>query len=134
MKGRRPTTQKPANSIIPLGNVPAWYSKEAKDSWKFLCDLRESRGANCTALDRKPLEMACICLSNIRKCQEQLDKEGMCIEGPMGGLMKHPAATTLSQQQTQLRNWLVELGLTPGSIGKMPKDNPIEQRSKFAAI
>lgn len=134
MQGRRPKGEITNGAPSKLAPCPAWLSPESKRAWKRSIDELTSQGAQISGLCYDALLNLAVAIGNIEVAEKEIQKFGITVLGPMGGVMKNPATTVLSQNQTQARVWAVELGLTPASVGKIPKAKGAEARKKFGVI
>lgn len=133
MKGRRKKATVPAKSGANItGSAPAWLSAHAKTVWKDTITTLKAEGRPLSRLNLQAFTGFCDAAGLVRECAEVLEREGMTIDGGREGLKRHPAVTTRISALNALRNYAIELGLTPGTAPRIPtpekvKFNPFDE-------
>lgn len=98
----------------------------AKTEWKRVVKLLADMGASLSALHEAALTNYCVAMHAVQLIAKDMAKTGKIAANQRGGM-------TLTQALMQSRSYMVELGLTPGSSGKIPM-GANETRSKFADL
>ncbi|MES2920190.1 MAG: phage terminase small subunit P27 family [Verrucomicrobiota bacterium] len=122
MKGRRKTSV-PASSGISSPNIttdaPSWLSEYAKEVWRETIESLDAEGRPLNRLNIQTLTGFCDAAGLVRECSEVLARDGMTIDGGREGKKRHPAVTTRISALNSLRSYAIELGLTPGTAGRI---------------
>lgn len=63
----------------------------------------------------------CITWARIEQGERALSRDGMVIDGAMGGVVKNPWTTVLNQYRSHLRSLIGELGLSPASATRITR-------------
>lgn len=134
MKGRRTKTSVPASSGITSTNItadaPSWLSEHAKAVWRETIETLEIEGRPLNRLNIQAFTGFCDAAGLVRECSETLARDGMTIEGGREGLKRHPAVTTRISALNSLRSYAIELGLTPGTTGRIkPTSSPADHKA-----
>ena len=146
MKGRKP---KPARLKILCGRVgeqkkavppapdpaipecPEHLSDLARGEWQRLAAELYALGL-LTKLDRAALAAACVCWARWVESEQQMTETGgAVIKSPNGYPIQNPYLSIANEALRQLKGYLIELGLTPGSRGRIDL-KPLEAQSKLA--
>jgi P27 family predicted phage terminase small subunit len=106
----------------------------AKEEWQRIHTELIELGANISGLDYVALVCYCDAFGKVQQSIETLQLEGDTVTNNYGHTAKHPAHTILNTSRSALRNWAVELGLTPGSRGKIPMAKAPERVNKFHTL
>lgn len=85
----------------------------ASEEWARVVPVLDARG-RLAAVDRTLLVDYCTVVARIDQGERALSIEGLWVAGERGA-QKNPWTTSLSQYRTQLKGYLAELGLSPGS-------------------
>jgi P27 family predicted phage terminase small subunit len=91
-------------------------------------------GCEVSALHQGALTNYCVSMATVEMATKEINRDGLTIVNAQGNMEKHPASVALGQALTQARNYMVELGLTPGSAGKIPKARKESRKLKFANL
>lgn len=135
MKGRRKkSSSAPASSGENIKSTPpAWLSDHAKTVWRETIETLEAEGRPLNRLNTQALTGFCDAAGLVRECAEVLARDGMTIDGGREGLKRHPAVTTRISALNSLRGYAIELGLTPGTAGRIPTPEK-EEPNEFADL
>lgn len=134
-QGRRPSAKStPTPRTKCPTDPPDWLSEYAREEWTRVHHELTEMGANISGLEFASLVCYCDSFGKVRNAIEILAREGDTVLDERGGTKKHPAHTILNTAKTALRQWAVELGLTPASKGKIPMAKSAERVSKFKAL
>lgn len=85
----------------------------AADEWARVVPALDAKG-RLALVDRALLVDYCLVVARIDQGERALSIEGYWVAGERGA-QKNPWATGLNQYRTQLKSYLAELGLSPGS-------------------
>lgn len=85
----------------------------AGDEWNRVVPALDEKG-RLALVDRALLIDYCVVVSRIDQGERALSIEGYWVAGERGA-QKNPWATGLNQYRTQLKGYIAELGLSPGS-------------------
>lgn len=133
MKGRRTNNTTPTTGKTITSEPPEWLSDHAKTVWRqTLADLEEE-GRPLGRLNAQALVGFCDAAGLVRECAETLALHGMTIDGGREGMKRHPAVTTRISALNSLRAYAIELGLTPGTAGRI-KITPPEEENEFDSL
>ena len=117
---RYSATPKPA----PLQpDPPKGMSTEARREWRRLATLLEPLGL-LTRLDRDLLARYCENVVIRARLREQLDREGLTVDGYRGSVVKHPAWQQYREVSALLGADGDRLGLSPAARLRMPLSEP----------
>lgn len=123
MKGRRTKTPLPASSGFTSANIttdaPSWLSDHARAVWRETIETLEIEGRPLNRLNLQAFTGFCDAAGLVRECGEILARDGMTLAGGREGLKRHPAVTTRISALNSLRSYAIELGLTPGTTGRI---------------
>lgn len=130
MKGRRPDPKSAPKSKSAVGDPPDWLPASAQSEWIRVIGVLAEMGSEISALHHAPLLGYCLMFAKLESTSKEIARDGETVQSATGELRRHPASVTQSQAMNQLRHYAAELGLTPGSAGKIPK--PAEtKKSKY---
>lgn len=85
----------------------------AAAEWERVVPELDAKG-RLALVDHRVLVDYCVCVARIDQGERALSIEGLWVRGERGA-QKNPWTTTLSQYRTQLKGYIAELGLAPGS-------------------
>ena len=116
--GKRPvkdTVKLPPTALVePVWSemLPEEGAKLAASMWaKLASPLAQSAGL--VAAQQEVLTDYCVTWARIVENERAMTREGMLVEGVMGGLNKNPRTTVLNQYRAHMRSLVGELGLSP---------------------
>lgn len=115
---RKLNDREPSFTEIKSVDAPEWLSSDAKTMWQLVTGelLREGVLA---VTDLHNVEAFCTSYSNWRLAQQEIDKNGITVEGAMGGLQKNPAVTVANESLRQIVTFGALLGLDPSSRSRL---------------
>lgn len=115
--GKRPL---PANEPKPeLGaKMPETLSAEARAEWSRIAPKLEACGV-LTNIDGQALAMYCETWARWMQSGEHLRRHGLLIETPTGRTAQSPMLVIHNTAARQLRELLVEFGMTPASRSRV---------------
>jgi P27 family predicted phage terminase small subunit len=134
--GKRPVKESvvmPPSSL----NEPDWASllpeavaKDAESLWRKLAPtLAVSVGL--VGEQQETLVDYCITWARIVENERALTREGMLVEGVMGGQNKNPRTTILNQYRSHLRSLVGELGLSPRAAAGIARPESSDDDDPF---
>lgn len=92
----------------------------SKSVWRETIGFLEAENRPIHRLNTEAFVGFCESAGIVRECAEILNRDGMLIDGGREGLKRHPATTMRISALASLRAFAAELGLTPGSSGRLP--------------
>lgn len=98
--------------------VPEWLSENAQIMFKLVTD-ELCREQVLSVTDLHNVEAFCTSYANWRMAQTAIDKDGITVEGAMGGLIKNPAVTVANESLRQIVTFGSMLGLDPASRSRL---------------
>ena len=102
----------------PRGMIPQAASY-ARWFWKEHAGKLESLGL-AREIDIPAFYVMCMTFETIRRCEDEIQRDGMTVDGARGNeKVKHPAISILNQARQQFRLQCQSFGLDPGSREKM---------------
>jgi P27 family predicted phage terminase small subunit len=122
----------PKNAIPVDGAPPDWLSEHAKTVWNQTLLNLANEGRFLSLLNYETLVAFCDAAGLVKQCAQQLEKDGMTIDGGREGLKRHPAVTTRISALNSLRAYAAELGLTPSASPRLPAKHIAPKDSPFA--
>jgi P27 family predicted phage terminase small subunit len=150
--GRKP---KPALAVVKEGNPgkrrvkdsaklppsalrePDWsdmldksVAAEASALWRQLAPTL-SRAVGLVGEQQVTLEEYCITVARIRQGERAITRDGMVVDGAMGGVVKNPWTTVLNQYRSHLRSLTGELGLSPASATRITRPESSDDDDPF---
>lgn len=148
--GRKP---KPAERKIAAGNLgkraintdapdfglatdidpPEWIIGHARDMWlRVASPLLEQKVLQLTDLHN--LEAFCIAYGTFRAAAEDVQKNGVVVEGATGGPIKNPALTALNEADKQMSTFGSLLGLDPASRQRLVGGGKKKTKNEFGSL
>jgi P27 family predicted phage terminase small subunit len=97
---------------------PEYLSERACAEWDRMCDLLE-RTRVLTVADGSSLGLYCDAYDRMLQARDAIDRLGMVIETPGGGVKQNPAATILMQSVRTMHAILIEFGCTPAARSRV---------------
>ena len=94
--------------------------KVAADLWKRTAPTL-SRSVGLVGEQQEVLVDYCLTWARIEQGERALSREGMVVDGAMGGVVKNPWTTVLNQYRAHLRSLIGELGLSPASATRITR-------------
>lgn len=128
--GKRPLpkTGRRANPRRRTPPPPEWLPEDGRAEW-----VRVGRLLNqlhvLTEADNTALAAYCDAYSRWRKARKLIEDDGMTTTTAAGNLKAHPATVVVHQAMTEMRQFMIEFGLTPSSrarVGQVPAAEPSE--------
>ncbi|MFZ5762849.1 MAG: phage terminase small subunit P27 family [Thermodesulfobacteriota bacterium] len=108
---------------------PSFLGKPAKKEWKRVAPLLMTARV-LTSGDLAALEAYCVQYGVMVEAQEQIKKDGMMVPDAKGILSIHPMFAAQQQALSQMRQFMVEFGLTPSSRSRIQVP-PAETKDEF---
>lgn len=125
--GKRPLP-KAASSATPRRRTPPppdWLPEMGRAEWsrvgRILNKLHVLTDADVTAL-----AAYCDAYCRWRDARKAIEDEGMTTTTGAGNLKAHPATVVVHQAMTEMRQFMVEFGLTPSSRTRVSQVRPAE--------
>jgi P27 family predicted phage terminase small subunit len=91
---------------------PEWLDATARELWQDLAPRLEKLGL-ISELDRAAFAAFVSAYSLWRRCEEQIEREGLIVQGHRGVPRKHPLLAVSARALEQMRAGFAEFGLTP---------------------
>lgn len=124
--GRRPLRQvRKAQTLQRTPSPPDWLTDIGRAEWRRVGKLL-SKLQVLTDSDLSALAAYCDAYSRWRKAREMIEEQGITTETGSGNLKAHPATVVVHQAMTEMRQFMVELGLTPSSRTRVNQVKPNE--------
>lgn len=121
--GKRSLKEGPkARPVRP--NCPSWLPAEAKAEWRRLAPQLERLGL-LTQLDRAAFACFCVSYAHWRQCQQVIAEQSAMYVTASGRLRERPEVAMAKQFGRLMRDFAVELGLTPNSRSRFSLPSPI---------
>ena len=133
--GRKPkarTIQAAGPGITRLPAAPSYLPTAGKAEWRKMGHLLQESGL-LTVLDMAALGAYCLAHTHLLEAADELEKHGAVIKGRDGGLVKSPWTTIGNQALAQVVRLLGELGATPVSRNRIPRQET-ERRSRQVSV
>ena len=117
----RPLPQDEPDHIAEIPAPPDHLTAKAKKHWDTL--TKQLEGADMlTRIDGAGLEMLCEAYTNWIEANASLRKEGLIVNDPRNGIPRvNPYAQVVDKYFQQLRQMLVEFGMTPSARARVKK-------------
>jgi len=135
--GKRPLNDREPSLVPHLPRCPHHLTAEARKEWHRV--VRELYDVGVlTVADRAVLAAYCQCYARWVEAEGMIEAEGSIQTNPKGYMVKSPWVEIAHQSLTQMRAYMVELGMTPSSRSRVKavdqKDKPTLAEQLFAAI
>lgn len=78
-----------------------------------------ARSVGLVGAQQETLVDYCITWARIEQCERALSREGLVVDGVMGGVVRNPHSTVLNQYRAHLRSLIGELGLSPSAATRL---------------
>ncbi len=101
--------------------MPAFLVGAARSEWRRLVPQLRRLGL-VTSLDRAALSAYCQAWSRWLRAEDQLKRYGEVVKSPTGYPMQSPYLAIANRAMQQMREFLVEFGLSPASRGRVRPD------------
>jgi len=130
--GRRPLNPSEPKPPAARSSPPAYLTGAAAAEWRRLAPELARLGL-LTTIDRDGLAAYCQTFARWREAEREIAKHGMVVKGRDGGPVQSPFVSIAQRSLAQLRNWLVEFGMTPSSRSRVATtttakpDDPFEK-------
>lgn len=98
--------------------APAELGKSAKKEWQRICPELVKQGLFST-LDRSVLILYCSAYGRFIDAEKELQTSGLTQKSPNGYLQKSPALQIADKALAQVRQFAIQLGLSPASRSKI---------------
>lgn len=113
--GRRPLNENEPRPSKGKPICPSHLDDEAKREWKRTVDILDDMGL-MTKADRSALAAYCVAWSRWVEAESKVREFGMIIKAPRTGTMMHsPYLSIANTAMAQMRQLLIEFGLTPAA-------------------
>lgn len=119
------------NLAEPIPRPPRWLGKLARAEWRRMAPQLHSRGLLAC---RFVAAFACYCRAygELQEAQALVEKEGRVTTTEHGNEIQHPAVAIANNAARQVRDFLVEFGLSPSAEGRLggggvPTEDPFEK-------
>lgn len=123
--GRALNENEVESAVIQEFEPPNHLSERAKEAWHRIVE-HYSHTKVIQITDEIALEQLCETYADVRTLQEEITIVGMNIistnRAGVQNIKRNPAVATLAAARKDLRQWLVEFGLTPSSRSKFNTD------------
>ena len=93
---------------------------DASALWRQLAPTL-ARSVGLVGEQQVALEDYCVTVARMRQGERAISRDGMVVEGAMGGLVKNPWTTVLNQYRAHLRSLIGELGLSPSAATRITR-------------
>ena len=114
--------------------APEGLNEAALAEWLRVTGLLRDRGA-LDGLDQAALHDYITCWSRLKECEDEIEANGLMVEGRAGERVKNPAATLARNYRTSLLAWCKEFGLTFSSRTRIGMPNREEEKlNPFAEL
>ena len=132
----RPSHEKRAievhqNSDIP--SPPHFLSSSAKFEWKRICEALKDLNI-LTRADRAALASYCTSYARWKEAEAIVDAEGMVLVTDKGYSYQHPAVAIAQKERMLMRQYLVELGLTPAARARLNVQAEVKEEDPFEEL
>ena len=122
--GKRKLPETAVNPAPIAPKIPDYLSKEARREWKRILPELEALGL-LSKIDLACLAAYCAAYGRWAEAEKHLKKHGPITISPNGYEQKSAWLTIADKALDQLRKYIVELGLSPASRGRVAA-NPME--------
>ena len=138
LEGNRSRTPLPKDEpelVAEIPNAPSHLSEEAKRHWDTITNQLNDADM-LTAIDGKGIELLCEAYTNWINANIQVRRHGLVVKHPKTGVpMPSPFVSTADKYFNQLRQMLVEYGMTPSSRARVKvaksADKAKDKKSRF---
>jgi P27 family predicted phage terminase small subunit len=143
--GKRPLNQLEPKPKTGIPRMPAWLTEAAKEEWEHILPILSEMRV-LTKADRAPLAGYCQQFARWAQAEAEIDADGQVIRVPIvskktGEVVGHeikanPAVAIADTASRSMRNFAIDLGLTPASRTKLHmipegENNP-DEKTYFA--
>ena len=120
-RSRRPLPEDEPELEAEIPEAPEHLSAKARKHWDKIAVQLD--GANIlTKIDAEGLELLCEAYANWISASAHLRKHGLVVKNPASGVpMQSPYASMTDKYFHQLRQMLVEFGMTPSARARVKK-------------
>lgn len=105
-------------AVPAVPDCPEWMGSLGREMWEHVTPELERLGL-LGRIDLGVLAGYCHCWQEWRDAEALLDAEGLVTTGSMGQLVRHPAHDLAMARLKELRQFAVQLGLTPAARQRM---------------
>lgn len=127
--GKRPVRRmRKAAAVKRTPSPPDYLTDVGKKEWRRVGKLLSALQV-LTDSDLTALAAYCDAYSRWLDARKLIEEQGLTTETGAGNLKAHPATAVVHQAMTEMRQFMVELGLTPSSrtrVNQVAKDEPSE--------
>jgi P27 family predicted phage terminase small subunit len=96
------------------GACPEWLVDEAQEVWHTVAPMLIEHGL-LSVVEEEQLAVYCTAVALHRQAAREVERDGLIVNGAMGGKVKNPALTVLREAATTIRQFAAEFGLTPSA-------------------
>lgn len=134
--GKRPLNKNAPDFTEVVDIAPPLYFEGLEYApmiWQSIVpELLENKVLRIT--DMHNVEAFCIAYDNYRRAQQQVNEEGVTVQGAMGGPIKNPALTALNEAVRQMVTLGSVLGLDPSSRQRLTGNPDKKKTNSFASV
>lgn len=112
---------------------PVWLPDTAQDMWQHIMPQLLSQGI-LRMTDLHNVEAFCMAYHRWRQAEDDVTKNGVVVTGAMGGPIKNPALTAVSEAKKQMIQFGSLLGLDPSSRTRLIGKKPPEEQNPFTRL
>ena len=116
--------------LVTYVEPPDHITGLAREMWERACPDLCKQGV-LALTDLHNLEVFCQSYKRWREAQDLVEKDGLVIEGAMGGPIKNPALTAAREASSQLDQFGSNLGLNPAARGRLIGSGPTKPTNPF---
>ena len=118
----------------PVGATkPKGLGAVASRKWDELAPLlTESR--ILTVVDAGALEAYCVAYEEYELAGQEIEKNGLTILNRFDDTVENPCVATRRKALNAMRQWAIELGMTPASRSRVTRAERPMRENKFAAV
>ena len=118
-----------ASALKGIPKAPDHLNDDERAEWRRVARLLKSAGL-LDALDKTLLAAYCTVYTRWLAAEEQVKKHGLVIKAPNGFPMQSPYLSIANQAVKQMMTMLGELGMTPASRSRLPKQEAEERKPR----
>ena len=120
----------PKPKAADIATMPKGLTREAKKYWPPVAKILSDANV-LTEMDTVSLTMYCEAHARWVKCNNRIAREGMITTTATGNIMQHPAVVIGNKAFDQMRQILIEFGMTPASRTKVQTVAPKKEKSDW---
>lgn len=107
---------------------PKFLDRGAKKEWKRVAPELHQLGL-LTMADMTPLAAYCQAYSRWTQAESEIRKHGLLVKAPNGYPMQSPLLAVANKAMKQMKEFLIEFGMTPSSRSKVTVDK--DEKDEF---